>query len=126
MMNPMMMGMHHPMMGGMGMGMPHFSGQNSMMPSSGKVTKCQPLTRAKLCTTYDQASNKLGIHVKVARTKRKKRKQSSHDTDRYTLQKQKADSEDLFPTFKNPFTSDSHKLEEVKKAPPKKEPEKKA
>merc|ERR1719244_1398137 len=50
-----------------------FNGQNSMMPSNGKVTKCQPLTRAKLCTTYDSTTNKMSVNVKVARTKRKKK-----------------------------------------------------
>merc|ERR1712154_607789 len=79
-MNPMMMGgmgmhgmhgMQHGMMGGMGMnpmmggmggmGMnPMMNGGNSMLPSTGAVTKCQPLAHMKLCTTYDDSLNKLG------------------------------------------------------------------
>merc|ERR1712154_100330 len=77
------MGMMNPMMmGGMGM-------MNSMMSANGKVTKCQPLAHMKLCTTYDQNANKLGINVKVGRTKRRKHRLSEEQSDRYKLNKLK-------------------------------------
>merc|ERR1712228_335757 len=34
-----------------------FNGENSMLPSNGAVTKCQPLAHMKLCTTYDGTLN---------------------------------------------------------------------
>merc|ERR1712228_949116 len=93
MMNPMMMGMHgmhgmhgtmNPLMMGMGgmgmmnpmmmggMGMHGFNGQNSMLPSDGAVSKCQPLAHGKLCAKYDAQTNKLKINVKVESQNEKK------------------------------------------------------
>merc|ERR1712154_93524 len=81
-----------------------FNGENSMLPSNGAVTKCQPLAHMKLCTTYDGTLNKLGINVNVGTAKRKKKTKNSSKSDRYKLKKNydfvgSSQSNNLFPQY---------------------------
>merc|ERR1712087_213681 len=116
MMNPMMMGGMNPMMGGMAM---HgFNGQNSMLPSDGAVSKCQPLAHGKLCAKYDAQTNKLKINVKVGKSKRKKQSSKHSKGDRYKFIK-KSQSKNPFPQYRNPFKSKKGKPK-AKKSTPKK------
>merc|ERR1712113_924142 len=130
-MNPMMGGMGgmsgmgmNPMMNGGNSMNPQtqigFNGQNSMLPSTGAVTKCQPLAHMKLCTTYDDSLNKLGINVNVGTAKRKKKTKNSSKSDRYKLKKNydfvgSSQSNKLFPQYKNPFKPKTKRTTTTKK-----------
>merc|ERR1719461_1268256 len=120
MMNPMMAGM----MNGMGMGMHGFNGENSMLPSNGEVSKCQPISNGKLCAKYDAERNKLKINVKVAKSKRRKKSSRKH-SNRYKFLKN-SESDNPFPQYKNPFKSHKSMPEKSSRGKPKTKPNPKA